>query len=213
MKSWMKKKWLIGAGVIALIILVVGITVPILAASGDDNTAGANGNSYFDGPTMSRMAGVLGLSTADLSSELESGKTLASLAQEHNVTTTALEDAIIAPYADQVASRVKYGYLTQEQADTFMANAREHASSLFQLDLSNASEDDHGYFDDCYDFMSANGYGFGEGWGGMMGPGMMYGWGDESNNTNDSSNNYSGGFQNRGYGGFGMMGGGMMGSW
>ncbi len=218
MKKFLKKKWLIGAGVLALILLVIGITVPVIAASGNSD-ANSYGNSYIDGPTMARLAGVLGLTPADLSSQLQSGKTLAALAQEHNVTAAALEDAMVAPYTDQLATQVKYGYLTQDQENTLLANAKSRAGSLLQQDLSGKAANNgqpgnnNGYYGGCYNYMSGNGYGPGAGWGGFMGPGMMYGWGNSNNNTPGNSNSSPGNGNNspRGFGGWGR--GGMMGGW
>jgi hypothetical protein len=228
MKKYLKKKWLIGAGVLALILLIIGITIPVIAAPGNSG-ASSYSNKYIDGPTVVRLAGVLGITPADLSGQLQSGKTLSILAQEHNVTPSSLEDAIVAPYADQLATQVKYGYLIQEQANTLLTNARNQAGYLLQKDISNQtqsdsqSDNDNDYYGDCYDYMTSNGYGPAQGWGGFMGPGMMYGWGSNFNNSNTpqnsspgSNNNPSGNNTFRGpqNGGFGRgMGGGMMGSW
>jgi hypothetical protein len=229
-KRLLKNRWLIGVGVLALILLIIGITVPVLAATGNSDT-NSYGNSYLDGPTMARLAGVLGMTPADLNSQLTSGKTLAALAQEHNVTEEVLIDAMVAPYADQLATQVKYSYLTQDQADSLLSNAKSRAGSLLQQDLSgntgngNQADADNDGFTGCYDYMTSHGYAPGSGWGGFMGPGMMYGWGSnynnsgtppnsyaDSNNNTDNSNVSPGGFQNRGFGGWGM-GGGMMGGW
>jgi hypothetical protein len=192
MQRLFKKKWLIPAGVLALILLVIGITVPVMAASPTNNSYG---NGYIDGPTMSRLATVLGLTPADLSSQLQSGKTLTTLAQEHNVTTQALEDAIVAPYADQLANQVKYGYLTQDQANTALANAKNQAGSLLQQDMSKATansskDDDDNFFQNCWNFMTGKGWGpgSGSGWRGFMGPGMMWGWGNNSTNPGATPN-------------------------
>jgi hypothetical protein len=219
-KKYLKKKWLIGAGVLALILLVIGITVPAMAASGNSNNS--YGNSYIDGPTMNRLATVLGMTPADLSNQLTSGKTLATLAQEHNVTTQALEDAIVAPYADQLGTQVKYGYLTQDQANNQLANAKNQAGSLLQQDMSKTTansntNDDNNFFEDCWNFMTGHGWGPGSGFGGgnYMGRGVMWGWGSNSNDPGTppgpsaTLNNYPATGSN--IGGWGM--GGMMGGW
>ena len=209
MKNFLKRKWIIGIVILALI-LAIGITIPALAASGNNNS-NSNGYGYFDGPTLTRLAEALGLTPADLSSQLQSGKTLANLAQEHNVPLAALEDVIIAPYKDRLSTQVKYGYLTQEQANSLLANAKDRAATLLEQDLS--SKNYNGNFGSCYNYMSANGYGTGPGWGGLMGPGMMNGWGSNSGNSRsltpdtDSNNAFGCGrnSQNGGPGVRGMM--------
>jgi hypothetical protein len=222
MQRLLTKRWLIPTGILALILLVVGITVPVMAASPTTNNS--YGNSYIDGPTMTRLATVLGMTPPDLSNQLTSGETLAALAQEHNVTTQALEDAIVALYADQLTTQVKYGYLTQDQANIQLANAKKQAGSLLQQDMSKITansnnDDDNTFFEGCWNFMRGRGWSPGSnsssGWGGFMGPGMMYGWGFNSNDPgttptpNSNSNNNPA--SSRGFGGWGT--GGMMGGW
>lgn len=219
MQRLLKKKWSIPAGVLVLILLVIGITVPVMAASSSSDST-SYGNSYIDGPTMSRLAGVLGITPADLDNQLASGKTLAALAQEYNVTDSALIDTMVAPYADQLANQVKYNYLTQDQADSLLANAKSQAGSLLQQDFSKTtanSNNDDNFFEGCWNFMTGHGWGPGSsssGWGGYMGPGMMFDWGSNYNNsapTPSSNSNFNSSDTGRYNGGWGM--GGMMGGW
>ncbi len=178
MKRLLKKKWFIIGGIAALVLLIAGIAVPVIAATGNNYA----GNSYIDGPTMTRLAGILGMTATDLKSELETGKTLAAIAQEHNVAATAIQDALVAPYADQLANRVKYGYMDQTQADTLLTNARTQAAALMQMNMAEASGTNtpNGARGGCYNYMRGNGGSIGPGWG--MGPSMMQGW--NANGTN-----------------------------
>ncbi len=190
----MKKIRLIGLVVVTLALLLVGVAaVPALAHPGDrDNSAYAG--AYIDGPTLTRVAGILGLTPEELSARLQAGETLAGIAQNQNVSEDTVIDAIAAPYAEQLKLQVRYGYLTQEQADTLLETAREHAGSLLEQDLSGTGGNAD-WWQDMEDYcgnMMGN-YGGGTGYGGMMGGGMM--------------GKYGGG----GYGG--MMGPGMMGGW
>jgi len=75
------------------------------------------GLGFLDRVTLQRAATLLGTTPADLAAQLQQGKSLAQLAQAKGVTEQALTDNILQPIKDQLALQVKYGYLTQEQAD------------------------------------------------------------------------------------------------
>jgi len=98
----MNKKLVIGLVVAALALAIVFAGAPVLAQTG---TGPANPGSgvYFDSPLLARLAEVLGLTPAELSTELQAGKTLTAIADEQGVPTEALVDAIVAPYADRLA--------------------------------------------------------------------------------------------------------------
>ena len=66
---------------------------------------------------LSAVAGKLGLSVADLQTQLSSGQTLASLAKAHNVQVQDLFDAAANAAKPQLDQAVKDGKLTQAQAD------------------------------------------------------------------------------------------------
>ncbi|MEL7562627.1 hypothetical protein [Dehalogenimonas sp. 4OHTPN] len=201
------KKWLVGIVVVAVGLLAIG--VPVLASAGNNpfGTSGAS-NTYdtagLDSPTLARVAGILGLTPADLTTQLQAGKTLAVIAGERNIPTATLVEAIIAPYAEQVALQVKYGYITQEQAQTILNAARQNAGNLLSQNLSSAG----GYngLGHCGGYLG-EGIGAGHGWG-IMGPGMMGGWGNNAFNTTNGNavpaQPWNGG---TGWGMSGMMGG------
>lgn len=112
---------------------------------------GAAGGTYdpADNPTVKRLAEAIGISTGDLSKELQSGKSVAEVAQARNVELQTLVDLLQEPHAEMLAIRVKYGYLTQEQADAMQKAMAERIQ--WQLEQK-------------------GGYGWGR--GGMMGPGF-----------------------------------------
>jgi hypothetical protein len=221
-RFWLKKKLLIGVVVLAVALLGFGITVPALAAPGN---APVNNGVYVDSPTLARLAAVLGLTPEELNTQLQTGKTLAQIAQEKNVLTATLIDAIIALYADQVALQVKYGYVTQERSRGLLDAARKHAGYLLEQNLASAQGYNNGY-GGCGNWggnMMGGNYGPGNGWGmmgnGIIGPGMMGEWGGYNNpNTTPGANpttpgrtGFQGQSRNSGRGWGGMMGGGMMG--
>lgn len=177
-RLWSKKKLLIGLVVVAVALVGASIAVPVLAQTGNANgPVNTYNNVYLDSPTMARLAGVLGITPTELSNQLQTGKTLATIAQEKNVPATSLVDAIIAPYADQIASQLKYGYITQAQSQAFLDTARQQATYLLGQNLSVAPGNGNGYYSYGYCGAYGNGgYGPVYGWG-MMGPGMMGGRG------------------------------------
>ncbi|MFH1647759.1 MAG: hypothetical protein ABID71_08770 [Chloroflexota bacterium] len=199
-------------GIIGLIFLVTGLLVVVFAvpalAHPSDRDYGANSNGIsLDSPTLTRLAQVLGLTPDELASYLQKGETLAEIAQEQGIPEEELVEAIVAPHAGQIELRVKYGYLTESEAETLLETVRERATGLLEQDLSGQSGD--ASWEEMEEYcgnamggwggMMGGQYGSGHGWGGMMG-----GWGQS----------FSRGWNNMmdGFGG-GGMGGGMMGGW
>jgi hypothetical protein len=207
-RNKMKKVRLIGLVIVVLGLLVAGSAAPVLAHGSDDSTTSGYSGVYLDSPTLIRLAQTLELTPEELSSHLQAGETLAEIAQEQNVPEEQLIEAIVAPYADQLTLRVRYGYINQEQVDVLFTEAKEHARTLINQDLSGSrgSGDYSDMQEDCNQMMGG-GYGssrWGGMMGGMMGPGsMMGGWGSYGYQGYDPDDVPSAG---RGFGG-------MMGSW
>jgi hypothetical protein len=63
----------------------------------------------------------LGMSSTELMTELQSGKSIADVAQEREVSLDAIVGAFTAPYAEQLAEMVTNEVLTQEQVDSLLA--------------------------------------------------------------------------------------------
>jgi len=129
-ESVMKKKWIIGLVAAALVLATIFAGASALAQTGS-GPANPSSGVYLDSPLLVRLATALDLTPAELSAELGTGKTLASIALERNVPAEALVNAIIAPHAEQLALQVKYGYLTAEQSQALLETARERASLLW----------------------------------------------------------------------------------
>lgn len=113
---------------------------------------GANGNyDPADNPTLAGLAEKLGMSAADLSKELQAGKSVAEVAKAKNVELKTLVEVLQAPQLEMLKWRVEKGYLTQEQADAMQKYMAERTS---------------------YQLEQKGGFGYGWGRGGMMGPGF-----------------------------------------
>jgi hypothetical protein len=219
----MKKTWLLILAVVTLAALGIGIAVPALA-SGNGNgpaaTSPATDTGSNDGPAIARVAAALDLTTDDLLTRLHSGETLAQIAGDQGVTTDAVVDALVGPYADRLAVRVDNGSLTREEADQLLQTARDSAASFLTQDLSNPGDfstwnGEMEQFCEQYLFGNANGYGPGmmNGWNGGSGygPGACWNDGDETP-ANGTANRYGGNGSGGGMMGGRGFGGGMM-SW
>jgi hypothetical protein len=114
------------------------------------------------------LAEKLGLTSEELTAQINSDKTLAQIAQEKGVATKNLAAIMETGMKAGLDQAVKDGKLTQEQADLMLKN-----------------------MDGQYDWMITNmGAGMmGAGSNGMMGPGGMMGSGRGGWNNNSSNNN------------------------
>lgn len=75
----------------------------------------------------------LGLKPEELTAQLQSGKTLAQIAQEKGVSTKALAATMETSMKDGVAKAVKDGQLTQAQADLML----QHMAGQYEWMLTN----------------------------------------------------------------------------
>ncbi len=216
------RKW-VWIGLAVLMVVALGIGGGTALANRNADKAAIHetmqqGGGYLDNATLNRVAVVLGITPAELTTQLQSGKTLAQVAKDKNVATDKVVEAILAPYKDQLQLRVKYGYITQAQADLSLTTARQQAeltlTQTFKAPGVVGGPNTPGYSTDdmvsyCNNMMGGAGMGNMMGGGnGMMGSGMMGNFGGGSNTL--------GGGNSFGFGGRGMMGGnggGMMGSW
>lgn len=158
----MKKRWKIGIIVLAgALALSTGIGIALAKSTNSTSIqAGqyaANDNGQFAGETVNQwycggsglmggyltpqLATLLGTTTADLKTQLSSGKTLSDIAGAKGVSQDQLIQTMMGPYADHLAIMVKYGYLTQTQADDLDQQARTRLQSVItsQLQPSNSA--------------------------------------------------------------------------
>ena len=76
-------------------------------------------------------AAKLGITADVFKTELRGGKTLATLAQEHNTTEQAVIDAALAAAKTKLDAAVAGGTLTQAQADATYARLQQAGANLF----------------------------------------------------------------------------------
>lgn len=209
----MKRFLVVGLVVVIVSLLLAGLAGTVLAHSPDDGRTATSSGVYLDQPTLTRVARALGLTQDELLTRLQGGETISEVAADQNIPEEEVVEAIIAPYRDELQLQVKYSYITQERTGELLAEARDHARSILDEDLSRPTE--YGSYsweemvEDCNEMMGGWG-GSQSGWGGMgghMGGGMMGGWGGMMGSGWNGRQNGWGGMM-RGWGG-GMMGSGM----
>ena len=126
----MNKKfgWAVGALVITLLSVgVYGISTVYADEGnpphpfGERGPGGPFGGRSLDGAALEAVAGVLDMSTDDLSAALESGQTLQELAEQAGVAMQEIKDALSAvretEMRDRISQAVTDGTFTQEHAD------------------------------------------------------------------------------------------------
>jgi len=100
----------------------------------------------LDGPTLTicggtadsldAAAGAIGISTSELVSALRDSRTIAEVAEAHDVPVAEVVDAIVAAEQDRLDELVADGRLTQEQADALSGDLNERATDLVNGDLA-----------------------------------------------------------------------------
>lgn len=110
------------------------------------------------GMELDAAATYLGLAQADLRTQLQSGKTLAQIAQAQGKTVAGLEQAMLEAASSQLDRAVAAGKITADRKASILANLKTRIDAMV-----NGS-------------MPAPGPGMGKGWGGpMRGAGPMRG--------------------------------------
>ncbi len=154
------KKWQIALGLVAAVVMAAALSVAAFAQTPPPPT---NGTPAW-GPGMGRGAGmgmgngqgagygmrfgmnggtlvdvtaqVTGLSTSQVVTELQAGKTFAQVAQAHGKTANDLVTAFLAGRKTALDQAVANGQMTQETADsllaTMRANVEQHVNSTWQ---------------------------------------------------------------------------------
>jgi predicted DNA-binding protein YlxM (UPF0122 family) len=130
------KKWGVVAGMAILAAAVIfaggivgGIVTGVIPVQAEDDNPGpwpGHGRGWGDAQEiLETVAEVLGLTPEDLTSELQSGKTLGEVAEAEGVDTQAIVDAVYAQVAETLQQAVEDGRLTQEQADQILERLAE----------------------------------------------------------------------------------------
>jgi hypothetical protein len=74
------------------------------------------------GAGLDEVADILGITPAELRTQLRSGKTLAEIAKTKNISQATLVDKLVAAAKSSLAAEVKAGWLTQARADAIAKN-------------------------------------------------------------------------------------------
>jgi predicted DNA-binding protein YlxM (UPF0122 family) len=130
------KKWGLVAGMAILAAAVIfaggivgGIVtgaIPVQAEDDDPGPWPGHGRGLGGAQEiLETIAEVLGLTPEDLTSELESGKTLGEVAEAQGIDTQAIVDAVYAQVAETLEQAVEDGRLTQEQVDGMLERLAE----------------------------------------------------------------------------------------
>jgi hypothetical protein len=88
---------------------------------------------------LDAAATYLGLTAADLRTQVEAGKTLAQIATAQGKSVDGLIQALVNAEQKELAADVAAGRLTQAQADSMLADAKQHIT-----DFVNGKEPAHG---------------------------------------------------------------------
>jgi hypothetical protein len=134
----------LGAGAIALIAaMAIAATSPAFAqgallvgpAAGAPIAAQHGGGPFGRGggrADMATVATALGVTEAELRTELQAGKSIADVASAKGVDVQKVIDAVIAAQTESLSQAVAAGRITQAQADTLLANLRLTLPSQLQ---------------------------------------------------------------------------------
>ncbi len=95
----------------------------------DARPPGGHGPGGPGGKSLSTVATALGMSESDLRTELTDGKTIAAVAQAHNVDVQKVIDALVAEENSRIDQQVTDGRLTQDQANERKANTVERVTN------------------------------------------------------------------------------------
>jgi urease accessory protein UreF len=115
---------MITANLQQLVTNVVNGTRPAFAGPG-------KGFGVGPGDDLAAAASYLGITTAQLTSDLQSGKTLAQVAAATSgKSASGLIDALVAHEKSELAAAVTAGKLTQAQADAITANLQQRMTDL-----------------------------------------------------------------------------------
>lgn len=79
---------------------------------------------------LDAAASYLGLTEDQLRTQLESGKSLAQVAQAQGKSVSGLEQALVADAKSHLDQEVKEGHLTQAQADAMLNELKQHVADL-----------------------------------------------------------------------------------
>jgi Spy/CpxP family protein refolding chaperone len=129
---------LVGVAVIASLLVLAGGAVAFAQGSTPNPSQtpqpwgwGHMGGGMMGGQSLVDIAAqVIGIDRTQVVTELRAGKTLAQIAEEHDVQPQAIADAFIAARRAWLQQLVTDGRLTQAQADQMLAMMTTHVQQM-----------------------------------------------------------------------------------
>src|SRR3954447_17336786 len=91
---------------------------------------GGPGFGHHHGPGLDAAAKYLGITEAQLRTELQNGKTLADVAKAHGKTVDGLVNALVDEAKTKLDAAVKAGRLTQAQANEMLADLKARITNF-----------------------------------------------------------------------------------
>jgi lambda repressor-like predicted transcriptional regulator len=131
------KKWMIGSGIMVVLVALVAVfsfgSVTMAQGPGEGPPDGPPpcGDDFRGGPAnspISILAEELDMTPAEILSELQEGKSIAQLAEEHGVDVDTIIDRVVETHAERLQTLVDNGRITQEQADSRLETIRERVT-------------------------------------------------------------------------------------
>ena len=110
--------------------------------------AAASAIGHHGPGSLEAAAKYLGLTEAELRTQLEAGKTLAEIAKAQGKTVDGLEKALTADAKTKLDAAVKAGTITQAQADELLKRTTDHLDDLVNGKLGphgDGDGDHHGF--------------------------------------------------------------------
>jgi hypothetical protein len=115
----------------AVLALGVGAGIADAAQKTGAHTANFAGQQRpGPGPGAKAIADYLGLTAAEVRTQLQAGKTLADVATAQGKTVSGLEDAIVAAAKTHLDADVAAGKLTAAQESTMLASLTSHVADI-----------------------------------------------------------------------------------
>ncbi|MEO5974294.1 MAG: hypothetical protein ABIQ38_03695 [Ilumatobacteraceae bacterium] len=120
---------------IAMSVVVAAFGLAGTASAKSSNTAASRTQivvSHGDNnrPDLEALALALGLSTSELRTQLQSGKTLAELATAQSVDVAEVIDTIVADLKTKLAAKVAVGEITRAQADAKLVEITDRVTEM-----------------------------------------------------------------------------------
>lgn len=126
------KKLLTIVGVLAILSAALPASAAFAQGPSDQNPPLGLGRGNWGGPDNSLMAvaaRVLGMEQTALAAELNTGKTIAEVAQAKGVALDKIVTAFVQPRVDWLNQAVTDGKITQAQADQYVATMKANITA------------------------------------------------------------------------------------